>query len=395
MRKFPARRLNARHIATLAAALTAGGTAALPATASANSSQLAMIQDGSELVNAPAALAQFRELGANAVRVVVRWSAIAPKPNSKKKPTFNGNDPNAYPAAGWAAYDSIVRAAAADHLTLDFTLSGGAPRWAEGSGIPAGNTPFFSWKPSAADYGQFVRAVGERYDGHFTPNGQSSPLPAVHFWAIYNEPNFGEDLGPQAIKGSTVSVAPMMYRGLISAAWKSLHATGHSRDTILIGEFAARGLSGKVTRSHPQGLPGDRGQTKPLLFIRTLYCVDNSYHQLRGRAAKAVGCPTNAAGSRRFRAQNPGLFNASGVSDHPYPVNGSPINDGGKDPNFAAFHDLGNFGRTFDRVNSASTVHTSTSRSTTPSTATSRTRRRSHHTSRRRRRLCTSTGPNT
>ena len=85
MRKFPARRLNARRIATLglAAALTAGGTAALPATASANSSQLAMFQDGSELVNAPAALAQFRELGANAVRVVVRWSAIAPKPNSK------------------------------------------------------------------------------------------------------------------------------------------------------------------------------------------------------------------------------------------------------------------------------------------------------------------------
>jgi hypothetical protein len=359
MRKFPARRLNARRIATLglAAALTAGGTAALPATASANSSQLAMFQDGSELVNAPAALAQFRELGANAVRVVVRWSAIAPKPNSKKKPTFNANDPNAYPAAGWATYDNIVRAAAADHLTLDFTLSGGAPRWAEGSGIPTGNTPFFSWKPSAADYGQFVRAVGERYDGHFTPPGQSSPLPAVHFWAIYNEPNFGEDLGPQAIKGSTVSVAPMMYRGLISAAWKSLHATGHSRDTILIGEFAARGLSGKVTKTHPQGLPGDRGQTKPLLFIRTLYCVDNNYHQLRGRTAKAVGCPTNAAGSRRFRAQNPGLFNASGVSDHPYPVNGSPINDGGTDPNFAAFHDLGNFGRTFDRVNSVYGSH--------------------------------------
>ena len=100
MRKFPARRLNARHIATLAAALTAGGTAALPATASANSSQLAMIQDGSELVNAPAALAQFRELGANAVRVVVRWSAIAPKPNSKKKPAFQRQRSECLPRRG-------------------------------------------------------------------------------------------------------------------------------------------------------------------------------------------------------------------------------------------------------------------------------------------------------
>ena len=359
MPTFPARRLTARHITTLAlgVALSTGGAALVPAAASANSSQLEMIQDPADMVTAPATLEQFRQLGANAVRVIVRWSAIAPNSTSRKKPKFNANDPNAYPAANWAPYDNLVRTAVADHLKVDFTLSGGAPRWAEGAGIPPGNTPFFSWKPSAADYGQFVHAVGERYDGHFTPNGSSSTLPAVRFWAIYNEPNFGEDLGPQAIKGSKVSVAPMMYRKLVSAGWKALHATGHGHDTILIGEFAARGLSGPVTRSHPQGLPGDRSQTKPLLFIRTLYCVSNSYHELRGAAARAVGCPTNAAGSRRFRAQNPGLFNASGVSDHPYPINGSPVNDGGSDPNFAAFHDLGRFGRTFDRVTSAYRSH--------------------------------------
>jgi hypothetical protein len=171
----------------------------------------------------------------------------------------------------------------------------------------------------------------------------------VHFWAIFNEPNFGEDLGPQAIKGSTVSVGPMMYRSLVQTGYRALQATGHGGDTILIGEFAARGISGRPSRGAPQGYPGNYGQTKPLQFIRTLYCLDNSYHQLRGSYAKARGCPTNAAGSRRFRAQNPGLFNTAGMADHPYPDNLSPVRDGRNDPNFAAFPDLGNLARVLDR----------------------------------------------
>jgi hypothetical protein len=360
MPRFSFLRLNARRCAAVAlgATLATAGAVTLPAPASANSSQIAMIEDNLDLSNPTAAFGQFRELGVNAVRVIIPWSQIAPSSRSRKKPAFNATDPNAYPAAAWVPYDNLVRTAASYGLKVDFTVTGGTPLWADGPGVPKGGTnPFFAWKPNATDYGQFVRAVGTRYDGHFTPQGQSSPLPAVHFWAIYNEPNFGEDLGPQAIKGSTVSYAPMMYRKLLNAGWQALHASGHGHDTIVIGEFAARGLSGRPTRSHPQGLPGDFAQTKPLLFIHTLYCVDSKFHRLRGGAARAVGCPTNGAGSRRFRAQNPALFNASGVSDHPYPDNGSPVSDGGKDPNFAAFRDLGRFGRTFDRVNSVYRSH--------------------------------------
>ena len=114
-----------------------------------------------------------------------------------------------------------------------------------------------------------------------------------------------------------------MYRPIVDAGWKALHATGHGHDTILIGEFAARGNGFRSPHpGQPQGLPGNYGQTKPLEFLRTLYCLDSSYRQLRGSAARAHGCPTNAAGSRRFRAQHPGLFSASGVGDHPYPGNG-------------------------------------------------------------------------
>ncbi len=352
-------RLTARRCATIAigATLATAGAVSMPAAASANSTQIAMIQDNLDLVNPQAAFSQFRELGANTVRVIVPWSQIAPSPNSKSKPKFSATNPNAYPATtashpGWAPYDALVREAAKYNLRVDLTVTGGAPRWAEG-GTPPTQNPYFAWKPNAADYGQFMQAVGTRYNGHFTPTGQGSPLPAVHFWAIFNEANFGEDLGPQAIKGSTVSVGPMMYRSLVQTGFKALQATGHGRDTILIGEFAARGIDGRPSRRAPQGYPGNYGQTKPLEFIRTLYCVDSSYRQLRGSYAKARGCPTNAAGSHRFRAQNPGLFNVAGVADHPYPDNGSPATDGRSDPNFAAFPDLGNLARVLDRVSRA------------------------------------------
>ena len=117
----------------------------------------------------------------------------------------NGSDPNSYPAANWAPYDAIVRDARTDGIRVDFTVAGGAPRWAEGAHVPPQGLAdkSFAWKPNATFYGQFVHAVGERYDGSFTPAGDSSPLPAVRFWAIWNEPNFGQDLGPQAINGST------------------------------------------------------------------------------------------------------------------------------------------------------------------------------------------------
>jgi hypothetical protein len=338
---------------TLSVSLAALCSLAAPTVASASTSQIAIIQDGTQLqADVPGTLTTFRKLGATTVRVVVFWYEVAPHPTGSKIPAgFNGSDPNAYPASGWAPYDQIVKQAKQDGLTVDFTVAGGAPTWADGAGIPSKNPNYhnahFAWKPNPKLYGQFMHAIGKRYDGTFTPKGGSAALPAVHFWALWNEPNFGEDLGPQAIDGSTVSVAPMMYRGLVSAGWNALQQTGHGHDTILIGEFAARGLSGKVTKGHPQGLPGDAAQTKPLQFIRTLYCVDANYKPLTGKVAKAEGC-TASKGS--FRSQNPGLFNASGVGDHPYPAGGSPITDG-KDPDFAAFPDLGNLEKVLDKVN--------------------------------------------
>ena len=349
MPNLPVKLLCPRRIASIALGLTLATAIALPATASANSSQIAIFQDNSDLTDPAAAFAQFRELGANTVRVIVPWSELAPSPNAKKKPSFNATDPNAYPADDWAPYDAIVREAGVYGLTIDFTVTGGAPRWAE-NGNPPQNDPFFAWRPNASDYGQFVQAVGTRYSGHFTPPGAGSPLPRVHFWALFNEPNFGEDLGPQASNDSTVASGPAMFRGLLNAGWNALQKTGHGHDTIVWGELAAEGYEPGPNPRRTGGLPGFYGQTRPLLFLRDLYCVNSKFQPLRGGAASAIACPPSSAASRRFRSQNPALFNATGVSDHPYPQGESPASNAGDKVDFARFNDLGNLARELDHL---------------------------------------------
>ena len=364
--------MRGRHPRTVAATVGAAITVsifavmAVPGPAIASTQQVSIIQDSTRVMAHPAAtLAAFRALGASMVRVIVVWAQVAPDPGSRTPPPgFDGwsaapndgasdaADPADYPAINWAPYDEIVKLAAADGMGVDFTLSGGAPRWAEGPGIPraALDNPYWAWRPSPIDFGQFVSAVGKRYSGTYVPPGHSTPLPRVDFWAIWNVPNFGEDLGPQAIDGSRVSLAPGMYRNLVNQGWNALQATGHGGDTILIGELAPWGASGPATRSHPQGLPGEFGQTWPLRFLRDLYCVDASYRELRGSAARAVGCPATAAASRRFRVSNPGLFDATGFADHPYPHNKPPTVESSTNPNNASFARLPALERELDRL---------------------------------------------
>ena len=166
-----------------------------------------------------------------------------------------------------------------------------------------------------------------------------------------------------------------MYRSIVDAGWSALQSSGHGHDTILIGNLDARGQSAGPGKGAPQGLPGNFGATKPLQFVRALYCLNSSYKQLRGGAAAAIGCPTSAAGSRQFRTAHPGLFQATGFATHPYPVNLPPTKASSNDPDYTEFSELPRFGEHRSTGSSASTDRASSSRSTTTSTATSPTRR--------------------
>lgn len=286
----------------------------------------------------------LRRLGVDRIRVYVPWAALAPGASSERRPVhFDATNPNAYGTAGWSTYDRIVRGAQARGIGLDLLLSGPAPLWAVGADAPTG--PFrAAWKPSAPEYGAFVQAIATRYSGAFTPPGSASALPRVGFWSIWNEPNYGPDLAPQAINLSKVEVSPQHYRSLIDAAWTALAHTGHGHDTILIGELAPRGIT-------TGNSPGNFSGMVPLRFVRALYCVDTAMRPLRATAARERGCPADASGTRSFPVAHPALFQASGVSVHPYPQGHVPPNVvTAAEPDYADLATLANLERTLDQA---------------------------------------------
>jgi hypothetical protein len=132
-----------------------------------------------------------------------------------------------------------------------------------------------------------------------------------------------------------------MYRNLVDATYTALKRTGHAHDRLMFGELAPRGAENW----------GVFSGMKPLIFLRAMYCVDSQYRPLRGAAAAIRGCPTNAAGSRQFRAKNPALFTAAGVADHPYMRWYPPNREKFPDPNNTSLGQIGNLTRSLDRLN--------------------------------------------
>ena len=174
--------------------------------------------------NPSATLQGLEKMGVTRVRVFFTWNQIAPDPTATKEPAgFDASNPAAYPAANWAQYDTIIKGVESHHLGLDVVLGPPPPRWAEGKGAPDPVVHTY-WKPNAREFQDFVQAVGTRYSGHYTPAGASKPLPRVAFWSIWNEPNIGVSLAPQAVDHGTVEESSRLYRQLADAAWNGLQS---------------------------------------------------------------------------------------------------------------------------------------------------------------------------
>jgi len=330
--------------AALAAAGAGCGAAASSPAVRQGPTEQTVLQDQIHVLADPdQTLDVLRSLGVTEVRLSLYWDQFASDPSSRRAPArFDAGDPAAYPAALWAPYDAAIRAAAARGMGVYLLLTGPAPLWAT-TLAPKGTATHNAgvYEPSATDYGQFVKAVGTRYDGTYTPAGSTAALPKVRFFGIWDEPNYGQDLAPEAVGG--VEVAPRLYRGLLDDAWSALQATGHGGDTIVIGETAPRGAN----------IPGVANGMVPLRFLHALYCVNSSYQELRGQAAAARGCPATAVASGRFRAEHPALFDATGFAAHLYtpgqvapPSLQSPANE----TDNAGLADLANLDRALDRL---------------------------------------------
>ncbi len=335
--------------------------AVLAPKAEASTKQWSILEDDTQLHrHLTTTLRDLHALGVTMVKLTVRWNTVAPRPYASRAPKgFKAGTPSSYPGRSWSYLDGVVRTAAQVGIKVGFMVTGPAPVWAEGRGIPAGHAARIgNWEPSASKFGAFVKALGTRYDGRYLPRTSSTALPPVSWWSIWNEPNFGPDLAPQAIDNEHVDSAAFMYRSLLAHAWGALKASGHSpsHGTVLIGETAPRGREGSA-------FPGKFSGTVPLRFLRSLYCLSQSDRVLTGATARANHCPTRRSA---FRAQNPALFKASGFADHPY-AQGTPPNlptyacgatfcsnrrTRRSNPGYADFAELGRLERLLRRLNS-------------------------------------------
>ncbi|HWF72433.1 MAG TPA: hypothetical protein VG186_03760 [Solirubrobacteraceae bacterium] len=367
--------------------------AVAPAKAVASSTQQSLFQDDNELVyasatRADAVLAQLASLGVERIRVSVIWALVAPNPTSTTRPSFDATNPAAYPAGAWDRYDTLVTDAQALGLKVDFDVTSPAPYWATARPPASVNGKFNkNYLPSAVQFGQFVRAVGTRYSGSYvipTPPAPPTPtptlfglplppaltgatttpappapapLPRVDYWEIWNEPNEAGWLTPQWRRGPAlpavhhhkarinwIEASPVVYRGLLDSAWNALAATGHSGDTILVGDTSAKGSTSHGT------LPA----IPPLTFLRALYCVSGSYHPLTGTRAAALSCPRRGQPGA-FGAAHPALLQATGYADHPYSFTLAP-NIVSTDPTWATLADLPRLERALQRIYAAYSV---------------------------------------
>ena len=317
------------------AAMLACALAVSPA-ASASSRQIAIIQDTTFLNSPVTALPQARALGARTIRAFVSWYLIAPHPASIHRPRFNASDPNGYPAANWAPYDQMVRLAASERVRLDLELTGGAPRWAEGRNAPRQYRAnrSFGWWPAAEDL-RPVRARGDRaLRRPLHPARQlDQPLPGRPLLVVLERTELRAGSRPAVARRiDQADRAAALPRAAGRRLARRCAAPSRSvRNTVLIGETRRHRVRAAHARPPGQAAGRQRADPRALVFLRALYCVDAHYKALRGATAIRFGCPPTPAGSRRFRARNPALFEATGFADHPYaskrPPDANPATD--------------------------------------------------------------------
>ena len=189
-----------------------------------------------------------QELGADTLRVEVKWSEVAPSPNSAKRPTFDATNPATYGAGN---YDDLIVRANAMGMRVLITLTGDAPRWATAGG-KGRSFATANYRPSPTEFGRFAAAMATRYSGRF------AGLPAVRYFTIWNEPNHIQFLKP-------LSASPGIYRNLVNAAIPQIRRNAVSGAKIFVGETAPVGRAGRATG--------------PVAFLRRWLCLNKNFHR--------------------------------------------------------------------------------------------------------------------
>lgn len=240
--------------------------------------------------------------GAEIVRTGAYWRDVAvSRPGSPRDP---GD-----PAYDFTSVDNRVKAIAA-HGQSPLLVVELAPDWAEGGDRPSDARPG-TWKPDPEAFGDYARAVAERYSGTYPDPAGPGALPRVRSFQVWNEPNLDQFLAPQWQGGKAAT--PGRYRQLVNQFYAEAHAV-HA-DNQVVGPSLA-----------PYGDPPGGARMRPVLFLRELFCLRG-----RKRPKPKDNCPE----------QPPHL---DAVSHHPISASGD------RGPDYHAAHPSDASSGDLDRV---------------------------------------------
>jgi hypothetical protein len=259
-----------------------------PAAAPASEGQQLLVEDEHHLLEASKAeqlraLDMMQELGVDKIRAVVWWRYMLAQPLASQRPAAHPGHPGSrlYDRERLAMLDSLVREARQRGIIVMLNP-------ASASGIAGTHLHLPSWaiseagSPSVPQFARFVKALARRYSGRYVPPGTDRPLPQVHEWSIWNEPNSRYFLSPQwrLVDGESIPWSPVLYRRLYTAAARTLRRNGHRRDRIYFGETTSSGLR----------LAAPFATMAPAKFVRELVCLDPELNPYTGEGARRRDC---------------------------------------------------------------------------------------------------------
>src|SRR5262245_302647 len=186
-------------------------------------------------------LDKVKETGAKFSRVDLLWSEIAPTP--PKNPT----DPSD-PAYNFQRADQIVTGMRARNITPLLTIYS-SPTWANGNKRTPKGQQYNPFVPNAVQFGQFMQAIAQRYNGSFRPGEYAPVLPRVRHFEIWNEPNLRLFFQPQ-YRGKT-PVAAKNYANLVKAAYPRIKSVNRAAIVIagVTGPKSSNDTTGRGTLS--------------------------------------------------------------------------------------------------------------------------------------------------
>jgi hypothetical protein len=257
--------LAACSLGVVAAASASDSGAARPATAKAAKATpfLLGIEDNAQVLgNADAVFPDIEALAPQVFRFTIFWRQIATRRPAQAR---NSDDP----AYDWSTVDTIVKRISALQIPVLLTIVG-TPAWAGGGGGG------LKAPKRMLDLQDFAYAAASRYDGtHVDASGAT--LPKVLRWEAWNEPNLANHLLPQWTATGTKKIvgrpfcfgkswipsSPTIYRGILNAIYRGVHAAGTAAS---IQESVAGGATAPYGRGPCATVAG----FAPLAFLREL-----------------------------------------------------------------------------------------------------------------------------